>query len=155
MVAETAKMETLRQRAELILEYEQMMYQRELDNPQWHPRYLHVLVPKHEVDSHKDVDESGIINGVKRLIKKDKDKIEALATQLEQTKHGVAKANIQVGHVKDEMKLMQKQMTEIRSLLVALQPKQNRLRTITSTLIETQRNEGAAVSEASTALERK
>ena len=130
-VAETAKMETLKQRAELILEYEQLMTRRELDNYQWHPRYLHVLVPKHEVDTSQKHEEPGIINGVRRVINKDKLKFEALATQLEQTKNEVAKANLQVAGVKDEMKLMQGQMAEIRSLLLALQPKQHRLSTPT------------------------
>ena len=36
-VAETAKLVTLKNRAELILQYEMRMSREELDNEQWHP----------------------------------------------------------------------------------------------------------------------
>ena len=69
-VAETAKLVTLKNRAELILQYEVRMSPEQLEeNEQWHPTYLHALVPADDdVDEELDDDEAGVINGVKRAL---------------------------------------------------------------------------------------
>ena len=53
----------VRNRAELILNYESQMSREELANEQWHPRYLHALVPADD-----DVDEEIDDDEVKRTI---------------------------------------------------------------------------------------
>ena len=65
-VAQSATLETLKQRAELILSFERMMSSKERNNPQWHPKYLHALVPADEVE--EVTDEDGVLNGVKKLL---------------------------------------------------------------------------------------
>lgn len=45
-VHEKSNLETLRNRAKLILEYEKNMSAAEREGEKWHPRYLHFLVPK-------------------------------------------------------------------------------------------------------------
>ena len=67
-MAEKAKLETLKQRAELILQFEMMMSKAERENPQYHPKYLHALVAADEVEDELGAEEAGVINGVKRLL---------------------------------------------------------------------------------------
>ena len=45
-VAETARMHARKQRAQLILDFERTMSEAERSNVQWHPTYLHLLLPK-------------------------------------------------------------------------------------------------------------
>ena len=65
-VAEKAERETLKQRAELIVTYEQKMTKAQLANKQWHPTYVHALVPTDD-DEGSQNEEAGVVNGVKRL----------------------------------------------------------------------------------------
>ena len=67
-VAETAKLVTLRNRAELILQYEMRMTNEETNIEQWHPTFLHALVPADDVEEELDEADAGVINGVKRLM---------------------------------------------------------------------------------------
>ena len=55
-VAETAKLVTLKNRAELILQYEVRMSVEQLANKQWHPTYLHALVPADD-DMEEELDD--------------------------------------------------------------------------------------------------
>ena len=63
-MAEKAKLETLKQRAELILQFERVMSKAERKNPQYHPKYLHALVAADEVEDELGAEEAGVINGV-------------------------------------------------------------------------------------------
>ena len=123
-VAETANMETLKQRAELILEYEQQMSEIELDNKQWHPSYLHVLVPKYEVDDEERADEERVIKGVERLLDKDTDKMNKMRAQLEATNLQVAQTNTQVAEINNKFNEVTEQVAELKDLLLKLQPAQ-------------------------------
>eukprot|EP01047_Picozoa_sp_COSAG01_P040377 COSAG01_NODE_3395_length_6148_cov_1.985948_1_plen_1195_part_00 len=67
-VAETARLVRQKQRAELILQYERLMSTADRSNLQWHPRYLHALVPADELEEEAGAEEAGVINGVKRLL---------------------------------------------------------------------------------------
>ena len=67
-MAETARMQTLRQRAELILQYEQSQSDLERANQQWHPTFLHMLVPLFEEDGEISEDQDGVISFVKRYM---------------------------------------------------------------------------------------
>jgi hypothetical protein len=46
-VHEEAGLESLKNKAKLILEYEENMSSSESEVEMWHPQYVHVLVPKH------------------------------------------------------------------------------------------------------------
>ena len=62
-------METLKQRAQLIMQYEQSMSKQQLENNSWHPKYIHLLMPANEVEEQlEDEEEAGVINGVRRLL---------------------------------------------------------------------------------------
>ena len=67
-VAETGRLVRQQQRAKLILQYERLMSEADRNNKQWHPKYLHVLVPADELEEEVGPDEAGVINGVKRLL---------------------------------------------------------------------------------------
>ena len=47
-VAEKSTRETMKHRAELIIGYEQTMSNAELANEQWHPTFIHALIPADE-----------------------------------------------------------------------------------------------------------
>eukprot|EP01043_Picozoa_sp_COSAG02_P013908 COSAG02_NODE_563_length_20290_cov_23.664108_12_plen_77_part_00 len=47
-VAEKSTRETLKHRAELIVGYEQTMSNAELANEQWHPTFIHALIPAND-----------------------------------------------------------------------------------------------------------
>ena len=47
-VAEASTRETLKHRAELIMGYEKVMSKAELANEQWHPTYIHALIPANQ-----------------------------------------------------------------------------------------------------------
>ena len=87
-MAETARIETLKRRAELIVEYERTMEKRELANKEWHPIYLHVLLPKYEVDDKVSADDVDVIDGVKRLLALQRKESEGLMGGLESTMDG-------------------------------------------------------------------
>ena len=93
-MAEKAKLETLKQRAELILQFERVMSKAERENPQYHPKYLHALVAADEVEDELGAEEAGVINGVKRLLMGKNslgDKVEEMQKALE-TKMQMQKA---------------------------------------------------------------
>ena len=59
-VHEKSALETLRNRAKLILEYEKNMSEAQRSGEKWHPRYLHFLVLKRDVvmnDEYHEADE--------------------------------------------------------------------------------------------------
>lgn len=45
---DTVRLHTLRERAELIVQYERAQSQKQRENRSWHPTFLHMLRPKHE-----------------------------------------------------------------------------------------------------------
>lgn len=58
-VAETAQMQALRQRAQLVLDFEKRMSKAERSNVDWHPKYLHMLLPKDTVEDVLREEETG------------------------------------------------------------------------------------------------
>ena len=139
-MAEKAKLETLKQRAELILQFERMMSTAERENPQYHPKYLHALVAADEVEDELGAEEAGVINGVKRLLveKLGKnslgDKVEEMQKaishemqtairandqKVEKIEEKVEKIEDKVDGLKDDMA---KDMAKIMALLEAMQP---------------------------------
>lgn len=63
-----SKLVTLKNRAELLLEFEKDMSSAEASSDQLHPRYLHFLVPKKQADFDAEDHEAGVVNGVRRLM---------------------------------------------------------------------------------------
>ena len=131
-MAEKAKLETLKQRAELILQFERVMSKAERENPQYHPKYLHALVAADEVEDELGAEEAGVINGVKRLLveKLGKnslgDKVEEMQTairandqKVEKVEEKVDKMEEKLDGLKDDMA---KDMAKIMALLEAMQP---------------------------------
>ena len=55
----------------------------ERKNQQWHPKYLHALVPVEEAEEGKD--EDGVLNGVKKLLKEERKMHEERMKKMEQT----------------------------------------------------------------------
>ena len=55
----------------------------ERKNQQWHPKYLHALVPVEEAEEGKD--EDGVLNGVKKLLKDERKRHEERMKKMEQT----------------------------------------------------------------------
>ena len=135
-MAEKAKLETLKQRAELILQFERMMSTAERENPQYHPKYLHALVAADEVEDELGAEEAGVINGVKRLLveklgknslgdkveemqKAIETKISANDQKVEKVEEKVDKMEEKLDGLKDDMA---KDMAKIMALLEAMQP---------------------------------
>ena len=124
-MAEKAKLETLKQRAELILQFERVMSKAERENPQYHPKYLHALVAADEVEDELGAEEAGVINGVKRLLveKLGKnslgDKVEEMQTAIRANDQKVENIEEKVDGLKDDMA---KDMAKIMALLEAMQP---------------------------------
>jgi peptidoglycan hydrolase CwlO-like protein len=142
-VAEKAKLETLKQRAELILQFERVMSTAERENPQYHPKYLHALVAADEVEDELGAEEAGVINGVKRLlveklgknslgdkveemqkaietkISANDQKIEKIEEKVEKVEEKVDKMEEKLDGLKDDMA---KDMAKIMALLEAMQP---------------------------------
>ena len=111
---ETAKMETLKQRAQLILQYEQAMTTSQLANKQYHPTYLHALVPADDAGEDGvqiDADEAGVINGVKR----------ALAAQRKERRSDQVATDKKIAglekKIEESNKLNQEKMDEILAIL--------------------------------------
>jgi chromosome segregation ATPase len=138
-VAEKAKLETLKQRAELILQFEMMMSKAERENPQYHPKYLHALVAADEVEDELGAEEAGVINGVKRLLveKLGKnslgDKVEEMQKAIRANDQKVGKIEEKVEKVEEKVDKMEekldglkddmaKDMAKIMALLEAMQP---------------------------------
>ena len=67
-VAEKATRETMKQRAELIVGYEQTMSKAQLANKQWHPTYVFALLPADGDEAGEGMEEAGVVNGVRRLL---------------------------------------------------------------------------------------
>ena len=135
-MAEKAKLETLKQRAELILQFERVMSKAERENPQYHPKYLHALVAADEVEDELGAEEAGVINGVKRLlmgknslgdkveemqkaIRANDQKIEKIEEKVEKVEEKVDKMEEKLDGLKDDMA---KDMAKIMALLEAMQP---------------------------------
>ena len=83
----------------------------ERKNQQWHPKYLHALVPVEEAEEGKD--EDGVLNGVKKLLKEERKRHEDRMKKMEQTI--------------DQMNANQKQMEEkinsqLMTILQAVRP---------------------------------
>ena len=123
-------METLQNKAELILEYEKRMSPGQLKDTavavQWHPKYVHVLLPRDKVEEKSE--EDGVINGVKRQLAIDKKEsentIKALDAKLEEmrgeVRDQIVATDAKIDAMKDDMT---QQMTELKSLLrLALEP---------------------------------
>ena len=69
-IAENGSAEYMMPRASFVLNYETQLTAEELANKQWHPMYLHLLVPADD-DAWAEEElnaEAGVINGVKRLL---------------------------------------------------------------------------------------
>jgi hypothetical protein len=90
-------MQTVRQRAALIMQYEQTHSKEKRDSSgargqQWHPTFLHMLVPKFELDEAVMEDEDGVINGVKRYLDAKLEEQERKATEAKEADEKRAKA---------------------------------------------------------------
>ena len=89
-MAEKAKLETLTQRAELILQLESLMSKAERENPQYHPKYLHALVAADEVEE-------------KSLGDKVETKISANDQKIDKVEEKVDKMEEKMDGLKDDM----------------------------------------------------
>ena len=130
-MAEKAKLETLKQRAELILQFERMMSKAERANPQYHPKYLHALVAADEVEDELGAEEAGVINGVKRLLveKLGKnslgDKVEEMREMQKAISHEMQtaiRANDQkVENIEEKVDGLKDDMAKVMAMLEAMQ----------------------------------
>jgi len=133
-VAEKAKLETLKQRAELILQFERVMSKAERKNPQYHPKYLHALVAADEVEDELGAEEAGVINGVKRLLveKLGKnslgDKVEEMReishemqTAIRANDQKVEKIEEKVEKIEDKVDGLKDDMAKVMAMLEAMQ----------------------------------
>jgi phosphatidate phosphatase APP1 len=100
-VEETSKLQTLKNRAQLILEYEKNMSQDQLKSDELHPRYLHVLVPRFSIDDEHNEKEAGVINGVKRMLKEQKEQ----DADMEQLKKDVSEMSAKMDAKMDAMQV--------------------------------------------------
>ena len=120
-VEEYSKLETLKNRAKLILEYEKNMPDEELQSDVFNPRYLHILVPKLAGGFGGEgsaSEEAGVVNGVKRLFAqymKDQQKEEATTRQ---------KMDEMQGRIDEVEQKMEKKMDDILAMLHALSTRQ-------------------------------
>ena len=126
-MAEKAKLETLKQRAELILQFERVMSTAERENPQYHPKYLHALVAVDEVEDELGAEEAGVINGVKRLLveKLGKnslgDKVEEMQTAIRANDQKVEKIEEKVEKIEDKVDGLKDDMAKVMAMLEAMQ----------------------------------
>ena len=130
-MAEKAKLETLKQRAELILQFERVMSTAERENPQYHPKYLHALVAADEVEDELGAEEAGVINGVKRLLveKLGKnslgDKVEEMREMQKAISHEMQtaiRANDQkVENIEEKVDGLKDDMAKVMAMLEAMQ----------------------------------
>eukprot|EP01047_Picozoa_sp_COSAG01_P009058 COSAG01_NODE_367_length_18064_cov_23.990315_2_plen_1367_part_00 len=138
-VAETGRLVRQRERAKLILQYERLMSEADRNNKQWHPRYLHALVPADELEEEVGPDEAGVINGVKRLLltnaksggslesKMDKkvEGIQARVGQLEsKMEKKVSTVEEKVSKVDEKVAQMNTKLDEVLTALALLAPKE-------------------------------
>eukprot|EP01043_Picozoa_sp_COSAG02_P074890 COSAG02_NODE_15194_length_1194_cov_2.420091_1_plen_136_part_00 len=101
-VEEYSSLETLKNRAKLILEYEKNMQDEELQSDLHNPRYLHILVPKlaRGFGKGSTSEEAGVVNAVKRLFAQHmKDQQKEGAT----TRQKVAELNGRIEGVEQKM----------------------------------------------------
>ena len=130
-VAETAKLVTLKNRAELILQYEMRMSEEQLADRQWHPTHLHALVPADDdVDEELDDDEAGVINGVKRLLVADRVSAEkqmvANQAAVEQRVGGIEeKITKHAAEGDAKIEVLRQQMTGMEGKIDAIQVQMN------------------------------
>ena len=123
-MAEKAKLETLKQRAELILQFERVMSKAERENPQYHPKYLHALVAADEVEDELGAEEAGVINGVKRLLMGKNslgDKVEEMQKAIRANDQKVEKIEEKVEKIEDKVDGLKDDMAKVMAMLEAMQ----------------------------------
>ena len=112
-------METLRSKAKLILEYEHRMSEKQRNNKQWHPRYLHVLLPADEMG--EDSEEDGVISGVKRQLALDKQasgaKLDAMKERMQGQDAKLQVLETKMDTIQAEMKGQQQTLEEVTALV--------------------------------------
>eukprot|EP01046_Picozoa_sp_COSAG06_P014978 COSAG06_NODE_946_length_11363_cov_6.766602_4_plen_312_part_00 len=120
-VAETAELETLKQRAELILQFERMMTKAEQKDQRLHPTYLHLLVKKDSdaEEGNRADEEAGVINGVKRLLQS---KLSMDGSKVGALHNKVGALDDKVDQLQSEVHDLNKQMSEVVTMLKRLQP---------------------------------